>query len=98
MDSVKYISQYLGGSLEVRIKLNDDQDLLEKIGSVSKLIARAYGEGTKVLIAGNWGSAGNTQHIAAEFVSRFFYDRPGLPYRSHNRVVNDYCNRQWLWF
>ena len=32
-----------------------------------------------MLIAGNGGSAGDAQHIAAEFVSRFFYDRHGLP-------------------
>ena len=38
-----------------------------------------YKNGNKLLIAGNGGSAADAQHIAAEFVSRFFYDRPGLP-------------------
>lgn len=33
----------------------------------------------KVLIAGNGGSAADAQHIAGEFVSRFMFDRPGLP-------------------
>jgi D-sedoheptulose 7-phosphate isomerase len=32
-----------------------------------------------LLIAGNGGSAADAQHIAAEFVSRFNFDRPGLP-------------------
>jgi D-sedoheptulose 7-phosphate isomerase len=35
--------------------------------------------GSKILLAGNGGSAADAQHIAAEFVSRFAYDRPGLP-------------------
>ena len=33
----------------------------------------------RILLAGNGGSAADAQHIAAEFVSRFMYDRPGLP-------------------
>ena len=31
------------------------------------------------MIAGNGGSAADAQHIAAELVSRFYFDRPGLP-------------------
>ncbi len=34
--------------------------------------------GSKLLFAGNGGSAGDAQHIAGEFVSRFHFDRPGL--------------------
>ena len=30
-------------------------------------------------MAGNGGSAADAQHISAEFVSRFYFDRPGLP-------------------
>lgn len=32
-----------------------------------------------LLICGNGGSAADAQHIAAEFVGRFQFDRPGLP-------------------
>ena len=35
--------------------------------------------GGKILLAGNGGSAADAQHIAGEFVSRFAFDRPGLP-------------------
>jgi D-sedoheptulose 7-phosphate isomerase len=35
--------------------------------------------GNKILLAGNGGSAADAQHIAGEFVSRFLFDRPGLP-------------------
>jgi D-sedoheptulose 7-phosphate isomerase len=35
--------------------------------------------GHKLLFAGNGGSAADAQHWAGELVSRFYYDRPGLP-------------------
>ena len=35
--------------------------------------------GGKILLAGNGGSAVDSQHIAGELVSRFAFDRPGLP-------------------
>ena len=34
--------------------------------------------GGKILLAGNGGSAADAQHIAGEFVSRFYFDRPSL--------------------
>ena len=36
-------------------------------------------KGNKVLLFGNGGSAADAQHIAAEFVGRFAFDRPALP-------------------
>ena len=36
-------------------------------------------EGGKVLVFGNGGSAADAQHLAAELVGRYLYDRPGLP-------------------
>lgn len=39
----------------------------------------ALKRGNKILFAGNGGSAADAQHWAAELVSRFAYDRPGLP-------------------
>jgi len=76
---MSYIKDYIEKSLDVRKKLNEDKNLINNIEAVSKLVAKAYGNGKKVLLAGNGGSAGDAQHIAAEFVSRFLYDRPGLP-------------------
>jgi D-sedoheptulose 7-phosphate isomerase len=35
--------------------------------------------GGKILFCGNGGSAADSQHLAGELVSRFYYDRPGLP-------------------
>ncbi len=33
----------------------------------------------KLMLAGNGGSAADAQHLAAEFVNKFNFDRPGLP-------------------
>lgn len=35
--------------------------------------------GGKILLAGNGGSAAQAQHMAAELMGRFAFDRPGLP-------------------
>lgn len=79
MDNLEYIKNYLSSSLDVKKKLVDDDVLVAKIKDVAELIEGMYRSGNKLLLAGNGGSAGDAQHIAAEFVSRFFYDRPGLP-------------------
>ena len=46
-------------------------------------------EGNKVILFGNGGSAADAQHIAAEFVGRFAFDRPALPALALN--VNTSC-------
>jgi len=55
----------------------------EKIHLVTEHAAQAcihcFQSGGKILLAGNGGSAADAQHIAGEFVSRFAFDRPGLP-------------------
>lgn len=45
------------------------------------LMAAAFAGGGKLLICGNGGSAADSQHMAAELVSRLTrdFDRPGLP-------------------
>ena len=47
--------------------------------------------GGKILLAGNGGSAADAQHIAGEFVSRFAFDRPGLP---SDRFPSPFANEQ----
>jgi D-sedoheptulose 7-phosphate isomerase len=56
-----------------------DAELVGLIGRVTDACVAALGNGRKVLFAGNGGSAADAQHLAAELVSRFAYDRPGLP-------------------
>lgn len=79
MDNLEYVRNYLEKSLAVKHQLLGDEDLLKRIEQLAFVVEHAYTQGKKVLLAGNGGSAADAQHIAAELVSRFFYDRPGLP-------------------
>lgn len=53
--------------------------LLERVAAAAQACITCLRSGRKVMLAGNGGSAADCQHIAGEFVSRFEYDRPGLP-------------------
>ncbi|MFL5779259.1 MAG: glycosyltransferase [Chloroflexota bacterium] len=50
------------------------------IAEAADLVCATFARDSKVLIAGNGGSAAEAQHFAAEFVGRYLVDgRPGLP-------------------
>jgi D-sedoheptulose 7-phosphate isomerase len=51
----------------------------KKIEEIADKIVECYKNGNKLLIFGNGGSAGDSQHIAAEFVNKFKMERKALP-------------------
>jgi len=75
----QFISNQIKKSYEIKQAIYENKKLIELIKKVSKLTTDAYKRGNKTLIAGNGGSAADAQHIAGEFVSKFYFDRPGLP-------------------
>jgi D-sedoheptulose 7-phosphate isomerase len=50
----------------------------DKIAQISEVIINAYKNNKKVLVAGNGGSAADSQHIVGELVNKFYYDRRAL--------------------
>lgn len=66
-------------AIEIFSAIHADDASLDKVAGFAGTIVAALNAGNKVLIAGNGGSAADAQHIAGEFVSRFNFDRPGLP-------------------
>jgi D-sedoheptulose 7-phosphate isomerase len=66
-------------SCETLDKAAQDGDLRASIYAIADVIARAFRNGGKLLIAGNGGSAADAQHIAGEFLSRLNFDRNPLP-------------------
>ena len=56
-----------------------DQELRAAVSRAGDMALAAIRGKNKLLFAGNGGSAAEAQHIAAEYVSRFKFDRPGLP-------------------
>jgi D-sedoheptulose 7-phosphate isomerase len=59
--------------------IRSDETIVDLINAAADKITEAFRRGNKLLLAGNGGSAADAQHIAGEFVSRFLFDRPGLP-------------------
>ena len=74
-----FIKEYISDSIETKERIMSNDALIEKIFTAAEMIAGALKSGHKLLIAGNGGSAADAQHIAAEFVCRFYFDRPALP-------------------
>jgi len=65
-------------SFEVHQKLLYSADIAVAFEASRDVCLQAYREQRKLLVAGNGGSAADAQHLAGEFVSRFYFDRPAL--------------------
>ena len=78
-DFEERVRSLIQSSIAVKQKLLQDVELVASVAEVSKLIVDALLQGKKILLLGNGGSAADAQHIAAEFVGRFAFDRPALP-------------------
>ena len=74
-----YIISQIQESQHVMAGMLEDVALLTRVEAAAEACIKALSTGGKVLLAGNGGSAADAQHIAGEFVSRFAFDRPGLP-------------------
>ncbi len=73
------IRERISESIALKQAILADDHLISIIARVAASCVEAYRRGNRVILAGNGGSAADAQHIAAEFVSRFEFDRPGLP-------------------
>jgi D-sedoheptulose 7-phosphate isomerase len=74
-----YITNQIEESQRVMTDMLANDALLAQVEAAANACIQAMKEGNKILLAGNGGSAADAQHIAGEFVSRFAFDRPGLP-------------------
>ena len=59
--------------------VRNDRLLQAGVAEAARMALETLQKGEKLLFAGNGGSAAEAQHMAAEYVSRFKFDRPGLP-------------------
>jgi D-sedoheptulose 7-phosphate isomerase len=73
------VSRSIQASIAVKELLLRNAEVVPIIAKVSELLVGTLKKGNKVLLFGNGGSAADAQHIAAEFVGRFAFDRPALP-------------------
>ncbi len=73
------IKAQIAESVSVLSAMLEDQRLIAVVSAVTDACVLALQNGNKLLFMGNGGSAADCQHLAAEVVSRFAFDRPGLP-------------------
>ena len=66
-------------SISAKERLLSSAETIATIARVSEVLIESLRAGHKLLLFGNGGSAADSQHIAAEFVGRFAFDRPALP-------------------
>jgi D-sedoheptulose 7-phosphate isomerase len=74
-----YITGQIQETQQVMSVMSADDSLLARLAAAAEACIASLNNGGKILLAGNGGSAADAQHIAGEFVSRFAFDRPGLP-------------------
>jgi len=74
-----YVINQIADSAATKQAILEDDVLLETIVTVAKACVEVYRQGKKTMLAGNGGSAADAQHIAAELVGRYGFDRPSIP-------------------
>lgn len=74
-----YIKDQIKKSYETKQAIYENDELLAKIEDVAKHCVELYRGEKKTILAGNGGSAADAQHIAAELVGRYGFDRPSIP-------------------
>ena len=79
MKDLETVKDQIKASSDTKMLLLDDEKMLANIAKAAEVCTDAYKNGRKTLFAGNGGSAADAQHLAGEFVSKFYFDRPGLP-------------------
>jgi len=72
------VSRLIEASIATKQSLLESADLVSTVAKVSEILASALERGNKALFFGNGGSAADAQHIAAELVGRFAFERRAL--------------------
>lgn len=78
----KIVNEIVRNSFNESINLKANilnSSLIDQIGGVGLTLVDLLKSGGKVFFAGNGGSFADSQHLTAEFISRFLFDRSALP-------------------
>jgi D-sedoheptulose 7-phosphate isomerase len=78
IETVDFTGRYLERSLRALTELSRSEAEQRTLAAMAEAIAGSLRAGGKLMIAGNGGSAGDSQHIAGEFVARLMFDRAPL--------------------
>lgn len=72
------ITNQIAASISVKQLLLNDDFLLANISRLTEAAVQSLRSGGKIIFAGNGGSFADAQHLSAEFISRFMFDRAPL--------------------
>ncbi len=78
MSSLQVIHDQISASIATKKALLADEKLLSQIEILADQCVATLQSGGKIIFAGNGGSFADAQHLSAEFVSRFKFDRSPL--------------------
>jgi D-sedoheptulose 7-phosphate isomerase len=83
MDGAASFENRIRSSIEASIAAKEallaDPQIVSILAEITEILIHAFRQGNKALFFGNGGSATDAQHMAAEMVGRFAFDRPALP-------------------
>ena len=75
---IEEITTQIKESIDTKNKILDSPIILEMIKSMVEKSIESLNNGGKIIFCGNGGSFGDSQHLAAEFISRLRFDRSPL--------------------
>ena len=76
---MSYVRSEVTKTVDVMQAILADQALIDTVERVGEACAKSIAGGGKIMFCGNGGSAGDSQHLAAELVGKLVFDRPGMP-------------------
>ncbi len=76
--SLALIRDQIAASIAVKQAILADEKLIHQIEKLAAESVQCLRSGGKVIFAGNGGSFADAQHLSAEFISRFMFDRAPL--------------------
>ena len=77
--TIDKISSHIQESINAKSKLLSSKEILENLEEASSLLVKILQKKGKIMLIGNGGSAADSQHLAAEFITRLNFDRGSLP-------------------
>lgn len=73
-----YFYQRLEGHEDIFKKMASDRELMDIVMGIAEEVLVLLRREGQVFLCGNGGSAADAQHIATEFISRFYRERPAM--------------------
>ena len=74
-----FLTTFLDETVDAFLAFRDGAEHRRTMEAMAETLVDRIRAGHKLMICGNGGSAADSQHIAAEFISRLMFDRAPLP-------------------